>query len=131
MDLQLQGKTALVTGATKGIGRAIIELLSDEGCNIAFCARNEAEVTSTVEAISAKGVSVCGRVVALLRPHIRAAQPHRPARRPARFRTLTRMTFAPRDHHVARSPPRKLRSGLVGCCQMLPGWLCTIWNATR
>ena len=63
MDLQLQGKTALVTGATKGIGRAIIELLSDEGCNIAFCARNEAEVTSTVEAISAKGVSVCGRVV--------------------------------------------------------------------
>ncbi len=63
MDLQLQGKTALVTGATKGIGRAIIELLSDEGCNIAFCARNEDEVTSTVDAISAKGVSVCGRVV--------------------------------------------------------------------
>ena len=63
MDLQLQGKTALVTGATKGIGRAIIELLSDEGCNIAFCARNEDEVASTADSISAKDVSVCGRVV--------------------------------------------------------------------
>ena len=63
MDLQLSGKTALVTGATKGIGRAIIELLSDEGCNIAFCARNADEVASTKDAISAKGVKVCGEIV--------------------------------------------------------------------
>lgn len=66
MDLQLSGKTALVTGATKGIGRATIEALSDEGCNIAFCARNAEEVAATVEAISAKGVKVCGRVVDVL-----------------------------------------------------------------
>ena len=63
MDLQLQGKTALVTGATKGIGRAIIETLSDDGCNIALCARNEEEVNATVEAISAKGVKAFGRSV--------------------------------------------------------------------
>ena len=63
MDLNLKGKVALVTGATKGIGRAIIEVLSDEGCNIAFCARQESEVKDTEKAISAKGVKVCGRVV--------------------------------------------------------------------
>lgn len=63
MDLQLKGQSALVTGATKGIGRATIEMLAGEGCNIAFCARNADEVASTVEAISAKGVKVCGRVV--------------------------------------------------------------------
>ena len=63
MDLQLKGQSALVTGATKGIGRATIEALSDEGCNIAFCARNADEVAATAEAISAKGVKVCGKVV--------------------------------------------------------------------
>lgn len=63
MDLQLNGQKALVTGATKGIGRAIIEVLSDDGCDIALCARNEDEVNATVEAISAKGVKCFGKVV--------------------------------------------------------------------
>ncbi|MEX2469150.1 MAG: SDR family NAD(P)-dependent oxidoreductase [Pseudohongiellaceae bacterium] len=63
MELKLKGKIALVTGATKGIGRAIIELLSDEGCHIAFCARNEEDVQATVKAISAKGVKCFGRPV--------------------------------------------------------------------
>jgi len=63
MNLKLQGKIALVTGATRGIGRAIIELLSDEGCHIAFCARKADEVRATVEAISAKDVQCFGRPV--------------------------------------------------------------------
>lgn len=63
MDLQIKGQTALVTGATKGIGRATIEALSDEGCNIAFCARNPDEVSATVDAISAKGVQCFGKSV--------------------------------------------------------------------
>ncbi|MGV0036663.1 MAG: SDR family NAD(P)-dependent oxidoreductase [Candidatus Azotimanducaceae bacterium WSBS_2022_MAG_OTU7] len=62
MDLQLKGQSALVTGATKGIGRATIEALFDEGCNIAS-ARNADDVAATVEVISAKGVKVYGRVV--------------------------------------------------------------------
>lgn len=66
MDLQLSGQCALVTGATKGIGRAIIEALSDDGCNIALCARNEEEVAATVAAISAKGVKCFGRAVDVL-----------------------------------------------------------------
>ncbi len=60
MDLNLKGQAALVTGSTKGIGRAIIEVLSDEGCNIAVCARNADAVAATVDAISAKGVKCVG-----------------------------------------------------------------------
>ncbi len=63
MDLQLKGSNALITGATKGIGRAIADTLADEGCNVAICARNEDEVTAAVEALSAKGVKAFGQAV--------------------------------------------------------------------
>jgi short-subunit dehydrogenase len=35
---------AVVTGATKGIGRAIVELFAQQGYNVAFCARTAADV---------------------------------------------------------------------------------------
>jgi NAD(P)-dependent dehydrogenase (short-subunit alcohol dehydrogenase family) len=63
MDLGLRGKRALVTGATKGIGRAIIDTLAVEGCDIALCARSEDEVEATVRELKVKGVNVTGSAV--------------------------------------------------------------------
>lgn len=52
MDLQLTGKTALITGASKGIGRATAEQLADEGCDLAIAARTEADITRAAEEIA-------------------------------------------------------------------------------
>lgn len=63
MDLQLKGLKALVTGGTKGIGRAIAERFAMEGADVAICARNAAEVAETVAALKAMGVNATGAAV--------------------------------------------------------------------
>jgi 3-oxoacyl-[acyl-carrier protein] reductase len=63
MDLGLAGMKALVTGGTRGIGRAIAEVLADEGADVALCARDDREVSDAVAAIAAKGVRCTGRAV--------------------------------------------------------------------
>jgi 3-oxoacyl-[acyl-carrier protein] reductase len=63
MDLQLKGQVALVTGGTKGIGRAIAETFASEGCNVAICARKEDEVKAAVAALQKKGVKAFGKAV--------------------------------------------------------------------
>jgi NAD(P)-dependent dehydrogenase (short-subunit alcohol dehydrogenase family) len=55
MDLGLQGKRALVTGSTKGLGRAIVETLLAEGASVSICARNADEVAAAVKDLSSRG----------------------------------------------------------------------------
>ena len=63
MDLGLKGLNAVVTGGTKGIGRAIARTLAAEGAHVAICARNADEVAATVAEFSALGIKAFGRMV--------------------------------------------------------------------
>ena len=53
MDMQLQGKKALITGSTYGIGYAIAEALAKEGVDVVITGRYQETVTSAVEKIKA------------------------------------------------------------------------------
>jgi len=54
MDLGLKGKAALVTAASKGIGKACAMGLAAEGARVAICSRTEAEVKAAAEEIRAR-----------------------------------------------------------------------------
>ena len=62
MDLGLQGKRAIVTGGSKGIGRRVVDLLLAEGCDVGFCARNKADVIDALEILSKGSARVVGGV---------------------------------------------------------------------
>jgi 3-oxoacyl-[acyl-carrier protein] reductase len=55
MELGLGGRKAIVTGGSKGLGRAIAEELVREGCDVAICARSAAEVDQAASELQALG----------------------------------------------------------------------------
>jgi 3-oxoacyl-[acyl-carrier protein] reductase len=55
MDLKLQGKTCLVTGASKGIGHGAAQVLAAEGARVAVVARREHLLQELADAIAARG----------------------------------------------------------------------------
>jgi 3-oxoacyl-[acyl-carrier protein] reductase len=58
MDLGLKGKVAMVTGASRGIGKACASTLADEGCNLAICARGKDALANVGRELASKGSDV-------------------------------------------------------------------------
>ena len=58
MDLGLQGKVALITGASRGIGKGIAEGLAKEGCNLVICARNLEPLQKTAGELARHNVKI-------------------------------------------------------------------------
>src|SRR5438874_12538785 len=69
MDLELSGKTALVTGASMGIGRAIARMLAAEGCRVAIVARRG----DLLEPVAAEIVDAGGAVPVVISQDLLAA----------------------------------------------------------
>jgi 3-oxoacyl-[acyl-carrier protein] reductase len=63
MDYDLAGKKAIITGGTRGIGRAIAELFAENGADIAVSARNAELLSETTMTLRELGINVTGDVV--------------------------------------------------------------------
>lgn len=60
MDMKLSDKKVIVTGGSRGIGRATLEAFAAEGADVAFFSRNPDQVKETVESVSKHGGKVFG-----------------------------------------------------------------------
>ncbi|MBT99322.1 MAG: short-chain dehydrogenase [Dehalococcoidia bacterium] len=58
MDLSLQGKVAMVTGGSHGLGKQAADSLAREGCKVAICARGQENLDATVTELKAKGYDI-------------------------------------------------------------------------
>jgi 3-oxoacyl-[acyl-carrier protein] reductase len=63
VDLELQGKVAIVSGGSRGLGRAACFALGAEGCRVAFCARGEEQLRATESDLGRSGIE-CLAIVA-------------------------------------------------------------------
>jgi 3-oxoacyl-[acyl-carrier protein] reductase len=62
VDLDLRGKVAVVTGASRGIGRATALTFAEQGANLAICARGQDALDATLAELRALGVQAFGQV---------------------------------------------------------------------
>ncbi|WP_394998373.1 SDR family NAD(P)-dependent oxidoreductase [Sphingomonas sp.] len=60
MDLGLKGKKVILTGGSRGIGRAALEIFAEEGADVAFFSRNPDQVAAAAESLSRHGGKIIG-----------------------------------------------------------------------
>jgi 3-oxoacyl-[acyl-carrier protein] reductase len=60
MDLGLKGKKVILTGGSRGIGRAALEIFCAEGCDVGFFSRNQEQVAATAALLAKHGGKVYG-----------------------------------------------------------------------
>ena len=111
MDLQLSGLRALVTGGTRGIGRAIVEAFLAEGTSVAFCARHADAVKATQDALSIDGTTVLGTALDVAdarRAH--GVGDQQSPRRWAASTSSSRTSAHSRSRTNRRTGPRRSRS---------------------
>jgi 3-oxoacyl-[acyl-carrier protein] reductase len=68
MELELKNKVVLVTGGTRGIGKAVALKAAKEGAGVAVCGRTQATLDETVAELKALGVPAFGKALDLMAP---------------------------------------------------------------
>jgi 3-oxoacyl-[acyl-carrier protein] reductase len=63
MELGLRGRKAIITGASRGIGRAVAETLALEGCHLSICGRGQQRLDQSVAELKAHGIKASGRAL--------------------------------------------------------------------
>jgi 3-oxoacyl-[acyl-carrier protein] reductase len=101
MDLGIRGRKALITGASRGLGKACAAALANEGVDVTIVARTRATLERTADELRASGVAVTAVAGDIATPQGRAAAlaacpapdilvNNAEGRRPGDFRTWTR-----------------------------------------
>ena len=68
MDLSLNGKVAMITGGSRGLGRQCALALGQEGCAVSICGRDGDRVNATAAELTAQGITVHGSPADVTRP---------------------------------------------------------------
>ncbi len=69
MDLTLNGKVAMITGGSRGLGRQCALALGREGCAVAICGRDGDQVNATAAELSALGITAHGSQADVTNPN--------------------------------------------------------------
>ncbi len=102
MDGGLAGKVAIVTGGSRGIGRAIVELLAAQGCDVTFFYRDNAAAAEEVKAAgAASGLNIAAEKVDIRDARACAVAVDRVAERCGRIDILVNNAGMIRDNQLA------------------------------
>jgi 3-oxoacyl-[acyl-carrier protein] reductase len=109
MDLELKGKVALITGGSRGIGRACALALAEEGCDIVICARGKEALDEAAQEIAAKGVEVLALQADITKPEDTNALVSRAAEKFGRIDILVNNAGTGRLSDLMQLPEEEFR----------------------